>query len=333
MTDLQLTWFLLVGVLFAGYSILDGIDGGVGTLLLGRGRDERERRLALASIGPATFGNEFWLVAGVAALFTAFPPVRTTVLAGFTPLLAAFVLVLVLRAAALGSGRSSEDVERPKSRDITFGVLSVLASFVPGLILGNVLRGLPLDSQGSYTGSPGDLLNPFALVLGLDVVALFALQGACWLNFRAGSELGEGTLDTALKAWVTVVAVHGVAGLLSLWAAPHLWKSYHHPLTWIAPVVMLVSLVAVPFLVKGGLARAALLASSTVIAALWAIVGQGLYPSIVPALGEAGHGLTIANSAATPTVLTSLLLVLLAVLTLVAGYSVFVFVRFRRPVV
>lgn len=330
MTDLQLTWFLLVGVLFVGYSILDGIDSGVGTLLLGWGRRDEERRLALGSIGPATFGNEFWLVAGVAALFTAFPPVRGTILEAFLPLLAAFVLVLVLRAAALGSGRASADAERPRSRDVTFGVLSVLAAFVPGLILGNVLRGLPLDSQGSYTGSPGELLTPFALVLGLDVVALFALQGACWLNLRAGSELGERTQDTVLRAWVTVVAVHGVAGLLSLWAAPHLWKPYHHPLSWIAPVVMLVALVAVPFLVNGGLARAALLASSTVIAAIWAIVGQGLYPSIVPAPGGAGHSLTIANSSAAPTVLTSLLLVLLAVLTLVAGYSVFVFVRFRR---
>lgn len=330
MTDLQMTWFLLVGVLFVGFSILDGIDCGVGTLLLGPGTSEEERRRALGSIGPATFGNEFWLVAAVAALFTAFPPVRTAVLAAFAPLLAAFVLVLVLRAAALGSGRASKEVDRPKSRDVVFGVLSVLAAFLPGFILGNVLRGLTLDSQGGWAGSPGDLLNSFALVVGLDVVMLFALQGACWLNLRAGSEPGESSQDRVLKVWVAVVAVHGAAGVLSLWAAPHLWKPYHHPLTWIAPVVMLVSLVALPFLAKGGFARAALLASSTVLAALWAIVGQGLYPRIVPALGEVGHGLTIANSAAAPTVLTSLLLILIAALTLVAGYSVFVFVRFRR---
>ena len=331
MSDLPVTWFLLLGILFAGYSVLDGIDCGVGTLLLGRGRGDEERRQALGSIGPATFGNEFWLVAGTAALFTAFPAVRATVLSAFGPLLAAFVLVLVLRAATLGSERASEDVDRPKSREVAFGVLCVLAAFFPGLILGNVLRGLPLDAQGSYVGTPGDLLNPFALVLGLEVVALFALQGACWLNLRAGSEPAESTQDAALKAWVTFVAIHGAAGLLSLWAAPHLWKPYHHPLTWIAPVVMLVSLVAVPFLVKGGRAKGALLASSTVIATLWGIVGQGLYPRIVPALGESGRSLTVANSAAPPMVLTSLLLVLLAALTLVAAYSVFVFVRFRRP--
>jgi cytochrome bd-type quinol oxidase subunit 2 len=94
---------------------------------------------------------------------------------------------------------------------------------------------------------------------------------------------------------------------------------------------MLVSLLAVPFLLKGGRSRLALLASSAVIAAVWGIVGQGLYPRVVPALGEAGHSLTIANAAAEPTVLTSLLVVLLTVVSLVAGYSLFVFVRFRRP--
>ncbi|MBK9965484.1 MAG: cytochrome d ubiquinol oxidase subunit II [Holophagales bacterium] len=331
MTDLQLTWFLLVGILFAGYSVLDGIDCGVGTLLLGSGRSDEERRLALGSIGPATFGNEFWLVAGAAALFTAFPPVRAVLVAAFAPLLAAFVLVLVLRAAALGPVRATVSAGQATARARAFGVLCVLAAFVPGFVLGNVLRGLPLDAQGSYSGAFGDLLNPFALVLGLEVVALFALQGACWLNFRAEAPAGERAQDAVLRAWVTVVAMHGLAGLLSLWAAPHLWRHYHHPLSWIAPVGMLGSLVAVPFLAKGGLARAALVASSTVIVALWGIVGQGLYPSVVPAPGGAGPGLTIASSAATPAVLTSLVVVLVAVLTLVAGYSVFVFLRFRRP--
>jgi cytochrome bd ubiquinol oxidase subunit II len=331
MTDLQLTWFLLVGVLFAGYSVLDGIDGGVGILQLVRGRDERDRRLALGSLGPATFGNEFWLVAGASALFTAFPPVRAVVLSAFAPLLVAFVLVLVLRAAALGARTTPDEAGRSRSRDTAFSVLCALAAFLPGVMLGNVLRGLPLDPAGSYTGSLPGLFNPFAIVLGLEVVALFALQGACWLNLRAGPAPGEYVQDTALRAWVAVVGLHGAAGVLSLWVAPHLWKSYHHPLTWIAPVAMLVSLLAVPFLLKGGRPRLALLASSAVIAAVWGIVGQGLYPRVVPALGEAGHGLTIANAAATPTVLTSLLVVLLTVISLVAGYSLFVFVRFRRP--
>ena len=138
------------------------------------------------------------------------------------------------------------------------------------------------------------------------------------------------TSCAAFRGWIAFVALWSVAGLFSLGAAPHLWRAYHHPLTWIAPVVVLAALVAVPFLAKAGRARAALLASSAAIVALWGIVGQGLYPHIVPALDDPSKGLTIAHAAASPTVLTSLLVILLLALTLVAGYSAFVFLRFRR---
>ncbi len=324
MTDLQLTWFLLVGILFAGYSVLDGIDGGVGTLLLARSGDDAARKRMLGSLGPATFGNEFWLVAGLAALFAAFPPARATLVSAFTVFLGLLALVLVLRALTLGAGRTAEGDD--KSRDVAFGALCVLAAFLPGLMLGNVLLGLPLDDAGRYAGSLGDFFRPFALVVALEVVGLFALQGSCWLSLRAGE-----SDDTVLRVWITAVALHALTGLSSLFAAPRLWEPYHHPLTWIAPVVMLVSLVAVPFLAKAGRARAALLASSTAIAALWGIVGQGLYPRVVPALGAPERSLTIARAAADPSVLTSLLVALLLALTLVAGYSAFVYLRFRRP--
>lgn len=324
MTDLQTTWFLVVGILFAGYSILEGIDGGVGTLVLARSGDDEARGRMLRSLGPATFGNEFWLVAAVAALFAAFPAVRVAVTSAFGWLLGLLVLVLVLRAAALGAGRAAGSVDR--SRDVAFGALCVLAAFLPGLVLGNVLHGLPLDETGRFAGSAGDLFRPFPLVVALEVVGLFALQGACWLNLRVG-----GAEEVVLRVWVTAVALHGLTLVASLVAAPHLWAPYHHPLTWIAPLVMLAALVAVPFLVKAGRARASLLASSAAIAALWGIVGQGLHPRVVPALDDPARSLTIAHAAAGPTVLTSLLVVLLLALTLVAGYSAFVFLRFRRP--
>ena len=323
MTDLQLTWFLLVGILFAGYSVLEGIDGGVGTLALARSADDEARKRMLGTLGPATLGNEFWLVAGIAALFAAFPPVRVAVMSAFAWLLGLLALVLVLRAAALGKGRASEAVDR--SRDTAFGTLSALAALVPGILLGNVLLGLPLDEAGRFSGGATDLFRSFALIVAIEVVGLFALQGACWLNLRVGGEE-----DAVMRVWVTAVALHALTLVTSLFAAPHLWERYHHPLTWVAPVVMLAALVAVPFLVRSGRARAALLASSTAIAALWGIVGQGLYPRIVPALGSPERSLTIAHASASPTVLTSLLVLLLLALTLVAGYSAFVFVRFRR---
>ena len=61
--DLNTTWFILVGVLFTGYAMLDGFDLGVGALHLFVKKDE-DRRIFLNAIGPVWDGNEVWLVTG-----------------------------------------------------------------------------------------------------------------------------------------------------------------------------------------------------------------------------------------------------------------------------
>ena len=88
--DLNIVWFVLVGVLFTGYAILDGFDLGVGVVHLFVKKDEH-RRLLLNSIGPVWDGNEVWLVTGGGALFAAFPEAYATVFSGFY---LAFMLLL-----------------------------------------------------------------------------------------------------------------------------------------------------------------------------------------------------------------------------------------------
>jgi cytochrome bd ubiquinol oxidase subunit II len=61
--DLNTIWFLLVGVLFTGYAVLDGFDLGVGVLFL-LVKEDKERRIFLNAIGPIWNGNEVWLVTG-----------------------------------------------------------------------------------------------------------------------------------------------------------------------------------------------------------------------------------------------------------------------------
>ena len=70
-TWLQSIWFVLVGVLLAGYSVLDGFDLGLGVLFPFLAKDEKEKRELLRSIGPVWDGNEVWLLAGGGALFAA----------------------------------------------------------------------------------------------------------------------------------------------------------------------------------------------------------------------------------------------------------------------
>ena len=81
--DLNLFWFVLLGILLAGYAILDGFDLGVGILHLFVRKDE-ERRILMNSIGPLWDGNEVWLVTFGGAMFAAFPEVYARCFPAFT---------------------------------------------------------------------------------------------------------------------------------------------------------------------------------------------------------------------------------------------------------
>jgi len=95
--NLNAVWFVLVGVLFTGYALLDGFDLGVGALHLFTRKDEH-RRIMLNAIGPVWDGNEVWLVTGGGALFAAFPNVYATVFSGFYLAFILLLFALIFRA-------------------------------------------------------------------------------------------------------------------------------------------------------------------------------------------------------------------------------------------
>src|SRR4029078_8329975 len=70
---LEDVWFVLIGVLWAVYFLLEGFDFGVGMLLPILPRDERERGLMFESIGPVWDGNEVWLGGGPGAALARVP--------------------------------------------------------------------------------------------------------------------------------------------------------------------------------------------------------------------------------------------------------------------
>src|SRR5512136_101439 len=98
--DLNLLWFILLGVLLAGYAILDGFDLGVG-ILHPAARNDRERRIMINSIGPLWDGNEVWLVTFGGALFAAFPNAYATIFSGFYTAFMALLFALILRAVSI----------------------------------------------------------------------------------------------------------------------------------------------------------------------------------------------------------------------------------------
>src|SRR5512139_4230927 len=119
--DYQLIWFGLIGLLWAGYLVLEGFDFGVGALLpvLGKGKDaadtEKRRRVMLTTIGPHWDGNEVWLLTAGGATFAAFPEWYATMFSGFY--LAFFLLLLALIGRGVAFEYRSKD-QNPKWRSL-----------------------------------------------------------------------------------------------------------------------------------------------------------------------------------------------------------------------
>ena len=144
--DYQTIWFILVGVLFMGYAILDGFDLGIGALHLFV-KEDRDRRLFLNAIGPIWDGNEVWLVTGGGALFAAFPEVYATVFSGFYLAFMLLLVALIFRAVAIEFRSKQSMAWWRQLWDVSFSISSIVSSLLVGIAMGNIAWGIPLAAD------------------------------------------------------------------------------------------------------------------------------------------------------------------------------------------
>ena len=210
MVHLNNIWFVIIGIFFVGFFILEGFDFGVGMLHSFVGKDDVERRIAVNSVGPIWDGNEMWLVVAVAAIFAAFPSWYATM---FSTLYLVMVIVLL---AMIGRGVSFEfnrKIDNPRWRSAwrwSLTVGSALIPFLLGTALGDLLHGLPIDSSHNYTGSFWGLLVPYGLYTGLTVTVLCLFVGAAYLTLKTEGALHDRVARLSGRlGWLAAVITFG----------------------------------------------------------------------------------------------------------------------------
>ncbi len=157
---LNTLWFILIAVLYTGYFILEGFDFGVGILLPIIGRNDRERRVIINTIGPHWDGNEVWLVVAGGATFAAFPLWYTALFSGFYLPLLIILAALILRGVAFEFRSKSPNPVWRKTWDWVIFAGSLVPAFLWGVAFVNFLVGVPIDSALYYTGGFWNLLIP-----------------------------------------------------------------------------------------------------------------------------------------------------------------------------
>jgi len=325
---LQITWFILIGILFAGYAVLDGFDLGIGSLLpILTKNDEKKVSVLFRSIGPVWDGNEVWLITAGGALFAAFPHAYATVFSGFYLALMIVLFGLILRAVSIEF--FTLETENKGIWAKTFFIGSIIPSILFGVALGNVIMGVPLDSRMEFTGNFFTLLRPFPLATGLLGFTAILMQGLTYTMLKTEGEIHDTAKGLAGKVWYGYLVMFLFAAVLSFISVT---GSSCNIIAWIASAVSLASIFVTRILISKGEEFKAFLASSLAFISLWGIAGALQYPVLVRAINDPALSITVFNASSSKLTLSVMLGIALTGMPIVIGYSIYVYRVYRGKV-
>ncbi len=330
--ELTTVWFVLIGILWTGYFVLDGYDLGVGMLLpiLGSrsttedaSEPDRRRRLLLTSIGPFWDGNEVWVLTAGGATFAAFPEWYATLFSGFYLPLLLILVALILRGMGLEYRHKRDDDTWRRRWDMAIVVGSWLPAVLWGVAMTNLVRGVPIDESGEFVGNVVSLLNPLALLGGATFAALFLTHGALFVALKTLGDIRDDARAVALRTGV-LAAVLAVA-LLS-WLGVRTGT----PASWTTTVLAALALVTALVAARVGREGWAFAGTAVTIAGAVASYFLMLFPEVMPSSLDPAWSLTTTNASSTPYTLRVMTIVALVFTPIVVAYQGWTYWVFRR---
>ena len=330
--DLHIFWFVLMGVLMAGYAVLDGFDLGVGILHL-TARTDLERRVHLNAIGPIWDGNEVWLVVFGGALFAAFPHAYATAFSAFYLPFMALLFALIFRAVSIEFRSKHEARAWRASWDVAFWAASMLATFLFGVAVGASMRGLPIGPDREFQGTVLDLIQPYPLLVGLLAVATFAMHGAIYLYLKTEGELqkrSHGLMWTTYGLFLVFYMFTTIATLAL--HRPALRNFEDHPWAWGVVLLNVLAIANIPRAIYQGRPFYAFLSSAATIAAFTFLFGIALYPNMMVSSLNPDWNLTVYTAASSEKTLTIMAWIALLGMPFVLSYTAVIYWVFRGKV-
>jgi cytochrome d ubiquinol oxidase subunit II len=306
-------WFWIVAAMLSAYVVLDGFDLGVGIVYLFVARSETDRQLALRAIGPVWDGNEVWLLAAGGTLFFAFPLLYASAFSGFYLPLMMVLWLLILRGVSIEMRSHSHEPILHTFFDGLFSLSSALLAIFFGAALANVVRGVPIGKDDYFflplwtNWSPGPqpgILDWYTVTGAVLALLALALHGSLYLALKTGGDLEQRALNWAGKFWPAVLVVTLLSLPATAIARPNSLQNYRaHPIAFLAPLLVIAGLATIRFSLRRKASLAAFRGSCLYLAAMLAGAAAGLFPVLLPAVGNQGQDITVARALAGPHVL------------------------------
>jgi cytochrome bd ubiquinol oxidase subunit II len=338
-SDTETLWFILVALMVIAYVVLDGFDLGAGIISLSVARTHDERRLILRTIGPVWDGNEVWLLAAGGALFFAFPLLYASSFSGFYLPLMIVLWLFMLRGVGVELRSHVEDPLWWSFFDFLFSFSSLSLAIFFGAAVGNVVRGVPLDSEGYFfealwtdftVGPNPGILDWYTVLTGLLALATLTVHGAHYVALKTEGDLCYRARRVAALVWWALVLLTVLSLVASLYVRPQALDNFRlRPWGWLIPAVVAGSLIAMPLFRARGKDWSAFLSSSVYITGTLSGAAFALYPTLLPASTDPSYSLTIHNAKTGAYSLRVGLIWWLVGIALAIGYFTFLY-RFSR---
>jgi cytochrome d ubiquinol oxidase subunit II len=327
--NLPLIWLFLIGFFLLYYAVMDGADLGIGMISL-FSKDEEERLLLMESIGTLWHSNQTWLAILGGMLFGAFPVFYALLLSSLYIPMVAMLGGLIFRGVAF---EFRTHARHRNLWSLSFALGSLLATLAQGFALGGLLSGLDVVN-GRFAGSLWGWFNPFSLVVALGVLFGYLMLGANYLSWKT-----EGPLQQWCFHWSKAASV--ITLIISI--GVYLWTTSRYPSMarkWVSvpdlfttgffPLLAGAAFVLYFRSLWGRRAFATLLYNFAIVLFSFTGLSVGLYPYMIP--NVIASPVTVIDAAASTQTLWFMLVVMLFLLPLILGYTLYSYLVFRGKV-
>ncbi|MBP6684754.1 MAG: cytochrome d ubiquinol oxidase subunit II [Leucobacter sp.] len=329
--ELTTVWFLIVGVMFIGYFVLDGFDFGVGMSLPFLGKTDTDRRVLINTIGPVWDLNETWLIVAGASLFAAFPEWYATMFSGFYLPLLIILVALILRGVSFEfrHQRKGERWTRWFDQFIFWG--SVVPPLLWGVAFANLINGVPIRTMEGggwlFEGTLLTLLNPYSLLGGIVVMLLCFTHGLVFVALKTMGEMRENARKMAKNVGLVTIVL---AAAWLVWTIVMHLSNPNIMLIIICAAIAAVALIGAWVANLMGREGWAFVGNTVTIAFALLTIFAALFPNVMISSIDAAESMSVAGAASSQMTLEVMTWVAVFTLPLVLLYQGWTYWVFRK---
>ena len=331
MTILEIIWFVLIGVLWAGFFFLEGFDFGIGMQFALNARDQKDREALYQAIGPNWDANEVWLVTAGGATFAAFPAWYASLFSGFYLMLFIVLLSLIYRGVSFEFREHMPTVQGTQLWERLIALTSFLVPFFLGMIFTAMVSGMPIDARGNLSAGFFDYVTPFSLVGG---VAVSLMSYVHWLNYtrlRIDGKLRTRALKQLEYLYPILLAGEALFAVLLFFYTDFIQTQTVWTLS-ILVVIVLTTVIGWLLAIKQKMEKLPFVLSGLTLVEVVVLLFVGLFPRVMVANNPL-HTLNIMNTSSSTYTLKVMTIVVVTALPVTLGYQIWSFWVFRKRIV